>query len=66
MLGVSVEVSSAVMTVLVVLIVGVVVSGGAVSSSVKKADVVGKEVWGVSEMISSVETGVLDASVEVM
>lgn len=64
MLGLSVEVSSAVMTVLVVIIV--VVSGGAVSSSVEKADVVGKEVWGVSEMISSVGTGVLDASVEVM
>lgn len=53
MLGISVEVSSAVMVVLVVIIFGVGVSGGLVSSSVEKAAVViWKGVWGVSGMFS--------------
>ena len=55
------------MSVLVVIIVGVAVSGVAVSSGVEESDVVvSKGVLGMSEMISLVETGVLDASVEVM
>lgn len=67
MLGISVEVSSAVMIVLVVIIFGVGVSGGSVSSSVEEAAVViWKGVWGVSGMFSLGETGVLDASAEVM
>lgn len=52
---------------MVVIIFGVALSEGAMSSNVEETDVVvGTVVLGVSEMISSVETGVLDASAEVM